>query len=57
MSYVCAYLASLMIVGVAEVQPGWMQIDHLDPVTQEVFTSHIYTDDYLSCEKTNEEGT
>ena len=57
MSYVCAYLASLMIVGVTEVQPGWMQIDHLDPVTREVFTSHIYTDDYLSCEETNEEGT
>ena len=46
---VCTYLFSLWIVGAVEITPGLMEVQHLDTVDGQVYTSHIYTNDYLSC--------
>ena len=46
---VCTFLFSLWIVGATEITPGLMEVQHLDTVDNQIYTSHIYTDDYLSC--------
>ena len=45
----CTWLFSMWIVGAAEVSPGWMQIQHLDPIDGQVYVSDVYTEDYLQC--------
>ena len=39
----------MAIVGAVEVQPGWMEVQHFEPIDNQIYTSHIYTDDYLLC--------
>ena len=51
MTSVCTFLFSMTIVGAVEVQPGWMEVQHFEPIDNQIYTSHIYTDDYLSCWK------
>lgn len=45
----CTWLFSMWIVGAAEVSPGWMRVEHLDPVDHQVHVSDVYTKDYMKC--------
>ena len=49
MDPICTWLFSMWIVGAVETSPGWMKVDHLDPVSAEVLTSVMRTEEYLSC--------
>ena len=45
----CEFLLSLMIVGAMEVDNGWIQVEELDPVTEQLVVYHMPTKDYMDC--------
>lgn len=49
MDFICSTLFAFTIVGAYEVAPGWMQVNQLNPYTNEIITLGVPTDDYLSC--------
>ena len=47
----CEFLLSLLIVGAVEVTNGWMQVQYLHPMSEQVFTLYMPTDDYIRCQE------